>query len=310
MATKDISYGLRGTVPQGTEGLLVSDSPNLGVLWDGYTRLQNAVVHRNQVAEVAGSASHREALPAASKTKAASVSSGKKEEATSASETSSSKAASLVDSSAPETDANPSKSDTSRVYCSNGGWSGPSPEQATSFPNAFLPKPPLTVTADIRTSWRGDARDFLAWRASSKNGTESVEFQLSDSGNLAYGEFGAGGWHYVDAHPPIMLADDSFHSVAVVRDNWGYVFLYADGALVGQGVLPKHFPDGLSANASSSRRPEPWELKQQRQAEKQGFRGRDESAMHMVWRGGVKSVRLYNGTLTGEHIEKVAGAPC
>jgi len=315
MATKDISYGLRGTVAQGTKGLLVSDSPHLGVLWDGYARLQNAVVHKDQVADSSGGLTQRAALPAHSEIEAASISRIKEEEATSSLMAANSSEAAhtsppVLTAATDSSLAGNSTSKTCRMYCSNGGWSGPLPEQAISFPDALLPRPPLTVTAEIRSAWHNDARDFVAWRASSEAGSESVEFQLDASGNLAYGEFGAHGWHHVDAHPAIMLADDKYHKVAVVRDEWGYVLLYADGALVGQGVLPRHLPVHLSANASSSRRPEFWELKQQRQAEEQGFEGRDESALHMVWKGGVKNVRIYNGSLTGEHVAKEAVEPC
>jgi len=186
------------------------------------------------------------------------------------------------------------------TYCGGGGRSGPDNSLVASFEGAELPRDCkcFTFTTKIRTKYAGRNQHFVSWGAAPVPGFVSqsrraVDFRLSATGNLEYGEHtGAmmGGWRTVVCTPYLKLCDNQWHSVTVVRQATGFVWIYVDSELAGQGCVVCDIPTGLTACAKSYR----WYKKD------------------FVFVGEVGPLRIFDQELSIRQVrtfEKIAGTP-
>lgn len=173
------------------------------------------------------------------------------------------------------------------LFCNSGGHSGPDIESAVSFYGAVLPRTFFTLAVSFRSSKTGVVQDIAAWSAPGSASAETVELRLGPSGNLEYGER-QNGWNSVFALPNLHLADGVWHSVAVVRNEWGLVSLFSDGMLVGKGVVPPQIPMGLEPVAKSAR----------------------QLTGDSVFNGDVANLRIFDVVLRPGQLKGLAGRGC
>lgn len=145
---------------------------------------------------------------------------------------------------------------TSPVFYDPGGHSGPDLLDSLLYVDArFLPTP-FTIAARIRSRKNSGCQNIIAW-GDGHNSWMSVEFRLSEGGELMYGESPvagavAGAWKEV-ATSDLKLADSVWHTVAVVREKSGKVSLYADGRPAARGKVSAETPHDLVPMARSAR---------------------------------------------------------
>mmetsp|Transcript_19393 Transcript_19393/g.56342 ORF Transcript_19393/g.56342 Transcript_19393/m.56342 type:complete len:318 (-) Transcript_19393:50-1003(-) len=153
-------------------------------------------------------------------------------------------------------------------FIGGGGRSGPTPELAARFEGAEVPRvPAFTIVVKIRAKIPPPPKSqyvepppptnqhFLAWGATDGS-RRSVDFRLNEKGNLEYGEHDGSltsGWRVVKATPYLKLVDGKWHCVTVVRQDTGFVWLYCDRELVGQGCIAANLPPNLTTSARSFR---------------------------------------------------------
>jgi hypothetical protein len=151
-----------------------------------------------------------------------------------------------------------------------------------------LPDATGTVMARIRSSATG-YQEIVSWDASD-GGSSSTQFRLTPTGNLEYGEFGKV-WTRVVANPTLNLADGQWHRVSVVRNDWGLVYLFADGRLAGEGIVPPRIPKELEAKARTAR----------------VAHGRKPI---YIFDGDVTDVRIFSTALSPEHLDRIGLLTC
>jgi len=182
------------------------------------------------------------------------------------------------------------------VYCSPGGTSGPSFNEAAKFKNAAPPQDCMTLGVSFRSTYLGTYQIIVGWDTD-KHHFGSLQLRLTRSGNLEYGEF-ANGWNSVQVLPQKNFADGSWHTAVVVRNGSSSAYaegallvsLYVDGRLEGRGVLPKRRPKHLMYRASSAR---------------PGPRHQDK-----VFQGSIRDLRIYDHALGHQQRAVMAKDPC
>lgn len=182
------------------------------------------------------------------------------------------------------------------IYCSPGGFSGPSFSDAADFKHAAPPQDCMTLGVSFRSTYLGDYQVIVGWE-SDRHHFASMQLRLSETGNLEYGEF-AHSWNSIKVLPQANFADGSWHTAVVVRNGSSSAYaegallvsLYVDGKLAGRGVLPKRRPEHLLRGARSAR---------------PGPRHQDH-----VLQGSVHDLRIYGQALGHRQWSLVAKDPC
>jgi len=182
------------------------------------------------------------------------------------------------------------------VYCSPGGHSGPTFNDAANFAHVAPPQDCMTLGVSFRSTFLGTKQVLVGWD-SDKHHFGSMQLRLTETGNLEYGEF-ANSWNSIEVLPRVNFADGSWHTAVVVRNASSSAYaaggllvsLYVDGKLAGRGVLPKRRPEHLLQGARSAR---------------PGPRHQD-----YVLQGSVRDLRIYARALGHQQRASMAKDPC
>jgi len=154
-------------------------------------------------------------------------------------------------------------------FVGGGGIAGPEVKDVATFEGAPVPvlrvwqmgmkaapeHAAFTLMVKLRTKVSGRMQHFMEY-GSEGGSRKALVLRLTETGNLEYGEHTgslSSGWRCAQATPRMKLCDGNWHTVALVRQDTGFVWMYVDDELAGQGLIGADMPAGLSPSPRSYR---------------------------------------------------------